>query len=398
MRYCKRCVQPDTRPGVYFNNQGVCGACLYQDRLKNEIDWSGRRRQLQDIADKAKAKAKGNYNCAIGVSGGKDSTFQALYARDELGLRPVLVNSEPEGLTEVGRHNIENLKQLGFDVIAIRPNPKVMHRLIKRDFYSNLNPVKITEYSLWSSTYIIADKFDIPLIIQGENPGLTMGASNTGVGTDDDALKANKLNTLASGIAEYIEDGFDHRDLYLFGYNDNSLRAKGTRGVWLQYYVKEWLYSNNAKFSIARGLKMKPEDLDLHDIGTYVRYAQMDSELVQINQMLKYVKFGFGQCTDHACYDIHAGLITRPEAMALVKEYDGKCADRYIKAFCDYIGISLDEFWKVANSFRGDMWKKDANNQWKLKNPIWEQEKPAGNINLEEVISRTNFQKEQVRV
>ena len=138
------------------------------------------------------------HRVVVSFSGGKDSTTQAVIAREELGLHCLLVNGEPEGLTELGRHNIENLKQLGFDVISMRPNPKLMKKLIKWDFYNHLNPVKATEFSLWASTYIIAEKFRVPLIIQGENPGLTLGARLTGVGTDGNALKAEMLQTLST--------------------------------------------------------------------------------------------------------------------------------------------------------------------------------------------------------
>lgn len=86
--------------------------------------------------------------------------------------------------------------------------------------------------------------------------------------------------------------------------------------------------------------------------------------------MFKHVKLGFGQTTDHACYDIRAGLITREEGIALVKEFDGKCGKQNIKRFCDLIGIVEDEFWRVTNSFRGDMWENDSGGNWKLKNPI----------------------------
>ncbi len=189
MKICKKCIQPDTRPGIYFDNKGICGACLWEEEKKN-IDWKERYRELENIAKDAKNNS-GNYDCVIGVSGGKDSTRQAITARDQLGLRCLLVNSEPSGLTKLGKENIENLKNLGFDVISLRANPKIMKKLIRRDFFKYLNPVKVTEYSLWASTYIIAEKFDIPLIIQGENPGLTLGVRNTGVGTDSNALKAN---------------------------------------------------------------------------------------------------------------------------------------------------------------------------------------------------------------
>lgn len=376
MKYCKKCVQPDTRPGIYFNEEGVCGACLHEEEVHNKIDWKAREKELTGIADWAKETTKAPWDCVVGVSGGKDSTFQALYARDRLGLRTLLVNSEPEGISEIGAKNIENLIQLGFDVIKIRPNPQVIKKLMKRDFYKYLNPVKITEYSLWSSTYIIADKFNIPLIVQGENPGLTLGVRNTGVGTDGDALKANKQNTLSEDWKAYIDDEIDERDMFVYHYDRESMEKKGIKGVWLQYYAKEWSPVHNVNFSKSHGLNIR-ENFNPEDIGTYIGYFQMDSDLVQVNQFLKYVKFGFGQCTDHACYDVRTGQMMRDEAIEMVRKYDGKCADRFIQAFCDAIGIDVEEFWKITDSFRGDMWEKNDSGKWALKDPIWEQEAKA---------------------
>ena len=373
MRYCKRCVQPDTRPGIYFDEHGVCGACLYEEE-KEKIDWDARVQELKDIAEWAKKTTKAAYDCAIGVSGGKDSTFQALYAKEKLGLHSLLVNSEPEGITDIGRKNIANLKNLGFDIISIRPNPVIMKKLIKRSFYEYLNPLKIVEFSLYASTYIVARAFRIPLIIQGENPGLTLGVRNTGVGIDGNAMNANKLQTQSSGWEEYMNEGVTERDLFLYHYDREEMVKQGVKGVWLQYYVKEWSQSGNAEFSIAHGLTIRPEYFDPHEIGTYAAYYQMDTPFIEVQQMMKYIKFGFGQCTDHACYDIRAGRISREEGIELVKRYDGKCGERYIKKFCDYIGISPGEFWQVANSWRGPMWRKTSKGEWVLTNPIWEQE------------------------
>ena len=364
MRICKKCIQPDTRPGIFFDKNGICGACLWY-KEKEKIDWDARKKDLEKIVSWAKNTTTSNYDCAIGVSGGKDSTLQAIIARDELGLRPLLVNSEPAGITDIGKQNIENLKELGFDVISLRPNPKIMQKLIKRDFYKYLNPVKITEYSLWSSTYIMAEKFDIPLIIQGENPGLTLGTSLTGVGTDSNALKANELQTLSSGWEEYLDvDGVDVRDLYFFHYDRKKLEKKETRGIWLQYFLKNWSERNNAEFSKKYGFKSRPKNFDLLSIGTYMPFVQLDTDLTQVNQLLKYIKFGFGMCMDCACDDFREGRITRNEAILLVEKYDGKCSENYIKKFCDYIEISVDEFWRVVELFRGKMWIKNEKNEF----------------------------------
>ena len=41
MKICKKCIQPDTRPGVFFNEDGICGACIWLDEM-SRIDWKQR--------------------------------------------------------------------------------------------------------------------------------------------------------------------------------------------------------------------------------------------------------------------------------------------------------------------------------------------------------------------
>ena len=370
MRICKECIQPDTRPGIFFNEDGVCGACLWEHE-KKELDWDQRESELKQIIEKTKSK-EALYDCAIGVSGGKDSTFQAITARDRFGLRCLLVNYQPENITPIGEKNIENIKNLGFDVVTIRPNPKVMKKLIRYDFFKNLNPVKPTEFALYSSTYIIAEKFNIPLIIQGENPGLILGTSLTGVGTDSNALKANELHTLSSGWEVYSEiEGINKDDLLWFHYDRKKLEDMGVKGIWLNYFIEEYSQRHNAEFSKKYGLVGRGKEIDPNSIGTYAPYVSLDSNLVQVNQMLKFVKFGFGQCMDQACYDIREEVMSRNEAIELVLKYDGKCSNEYVQEFCDYIEITVDEFWSTVEKFRGNMWKKESSGE--LKNCIWEE-------------------------
>jgi len=368
MKYCKKCVQPDTRPGIVFDEEGVCYACRYAQSIEI-IDWGERRKKLKEIAKWAKENNNGGYDCVIGVSGGKDSTFQALYARDNLGLNPLLVNAVPEGITEIGKYNIDNLARLGFDLLMIRPNPNIMLQLIKRSFYKYCNPQKVTEYTLWASAYQVALAYRIPLIIQGENAGLTLGVSE-GLGTDGDAANVFKSNTLSGGdaISEY-GDEVDPKYLLQYQFPKRKLLDQaGIKAIWLQYYIKEWSPRKNAEFSISHGIKIR-DDEDLHELGRYTRYFCLDEDLIICNQMLKYYKFGFGFATDEACYDIREGYISRDEGVNLVKEYDGRCGEKYIKDFCEYIGITMDEFWRVVDKFvNKKLFEKDSKTgKWKPK-------------------------------
>jgi N-acetyl sugar amidotransferase len=348
MKYCKKCLQPDTRPHIAFDENQVCFACRYEE-LKKSIDWGERKDELREIAKTAIEKYA-PYDCVIGISGGKDSTFQALYAKEKLKMRVLLVNGAPDGITEIGRKNLENLVNKGFDMISLRPNPIIAKQLAKRAFIKEGNMVGPSEYALWASAYMVADKFDIPLIIQGENTALTLGTVSK-MKKDGDAFGVVDLNTLkGGGLETLINYDISENDLYMYNLSCvNSCKQKGIKAIWLQYYAKEWSQVNNADFSVARGLTGRTDDLK--NIGRYRRYTALDGDVQIVNQMLKYLKLGFGFATDEACYDIREGRLTREDAIWYVEEYDGKCGDKYVLEFCDYIGMGWSEFWDITDKF-----------------------------------------------
>lgn len=53
MFYCKKCVMPNTRPGITFDENGVCSACLNNER-KKYIDWDKRYAELKTLCNKYK--------------------------------------------------------------------------------------------------------------------------------------------------------------------------------------------------------------------------------------------------------------------------------------------------------------------------------------------------------
>ena len=50
--YCKKCVVSNQRPRVHFNEDGICGQCLYAEFKQTMIDWDKREKELESICDK----------------------------------------------------------------------------------------------------------------------------------------------------------------------------------------------------------------------------------------------------------------------------------------------------------------------------------------------------------
>jgi N-acetyl sugar amidotransferase len=366
MKFCKECIQPNTRPTIRFTDEGVCPACVFHKDY-DAIDWDERRRELCSIIEETKARNKSSYDCIIGVSGGKDSVRQAMFARDELGLRVLLVccSYPPEQLTEVGCENLENLCSLGFDLITVSPAPLTSKKLMVNGFHKFGNYGKAPEMALYASAPKIAIAYQIPLIFLGENPAITVGALCSG-STSGDASKMKNTNTLSGGPESVSDESIVEQDLILYRYSsDEEMHMGQLRVLYLGYYIPNFWKRANAEFSIANGMKIRNDPPE--DIGDITGHEALDDDFVVVNQMFKYLKLGFGKVTDQVCEEIRLGTMTREQAIELARKYDGACAPRYIERFCRYVGISRAEFDSIVESYRNeDIWTRDANGNWRL--------------------------------
>lgn len=370
MKYCKLCVQPDTRPGVQFDAEGVCLACRFAEQ-NDKVDWDARRKELEEIAEYGRKNNLFGYDCVIGVSGGKDSTRQALYVRDELGLNPLLVCNSypPEQLADRGAHNLSNLIEMGFDCIISAPDPKIWKRLQWEGFEKHGNWCRATEMALYASAPKIAIAYHIPLIFLGENPAISLGSVDVG-STTGDANKMKYANTLGGGDPRannlVPKDILDREIIpYVFP-SDQEMEWAKLKLVYLGYYIKDFTRFKNAEFAIERGLQIRTEPSE--ETGNLYNFGALDEDFFVPHQMMKYLKYGFGQVVDEVCEAVRLGMMTREKAIEYVKKYDGKCAPRYIQQLCRYFGITEEKFWEIAESYRNkNIWEKDATGNWKLK-------------------------------
>jgi N-acetyl sugar amidotransferase len=303
---------------------------------------------LHGFANRAKKQAEklDTYDAVLGVSGGKDSLFTALYAKEVLGLNCLLVSAYPDQITEIGEHNFKNLINKGFDCIRIYTDPNLVKALMKRDFFKYCHFRKANEYPLWASTFRVAKEKNIPLVIQGENAALTLGISEN-MNTDWDASTIYKTNTLGGETAYEHFSEIENNKLLTFQFPD--LSNWHGKAIWLNYFVKEYSASHNAKFAIKRGLKVREDPL--RDIGRIYHHTCLDSDFHIVSQYHKYKKLGFGFATDEVCNAIRAGVVNREAGFELIAQYDGKCADKYIQKFCDFIGITREEHDAVVERF-----------------------------------------------
>jgi len=367
--YCKTCLNPSTRPNTFFNGDGICPVCIYEkEKVEQKIDWDTRWEEIQEIKSWGRENTKSTHDCIVTVSGGKDSMRQAFFARDELGMNPLLVSVvyPPEMLHERGAHNISNLIENGFDCISITLDPIKYKSMLKHGFYEFGQHGKAPEMALYAIPVHVAIAYNIPLMFYGENPVLTIGERHGRL--DGNAVEMQEGNTIKGGPKSLNYPDGNSQDFHFYEYPSyDDIHRAGIRIIYLGYYISDWYGKINADFAISKGLKIRSDTPE--NIGDLWGVSCLDDELRIVSQYLKYLKFGFGHVTDQVCELIQNGLIERNEAVELVKEYDGACDNKYIKIFCDYIGIDLDEFWRVVDKFVNKELFQKTKGEWK---PIFE--------------------------
>jgi N-acetyl sugar amidotransferase len=369
MKYCARCLQPDTRPGISFDTDGVCPACNYHATLEF-VDWDERRRELAELVAFGRSNDHSGYDCIIGVSGGKDSLRQALFVKEVLKMNPLLVNLSypPEQVTQRGVDNVSNMISHGFDCISINPAPQIWRKLMYEGFFQYTNWAKSTELALFASVPRLAIAYQIPLIWWGENAALQLGDLNVMGKGGADGNNLRRMNTLQGGdVTWLLGDEVKRQQILQYIYpSEHEMENANLRITFLGYFWRDWSLIDNGNYSALRGLEIRQEKP--WEIGDPVGVTSLDEDWVTLNQMIKYLKFGFGRVADYVNEDIRNGRITREQGITLNEKYDGTCSEKYIESFSQYIGITVREFWEqVDKSVNTDLFIKEGLGKYRPK-------------------------------
>jgi len=359
IRYCKNCLYPDTKPELKFDENGICDACR-SFKLKEKIDWNQRRKELKKILDKYKSKDGKNYDCIIPVSGGKDSHYQTYVIKEEFGLNPLLVNFHPLDFTEVGRKNIENLKNLGVDCIEFTANPTAYRKMAQFGL-KELGDFQWPEHiGIFTVPVQVAVKYKIPLIVWGENPQMEYGGPDEVSST---AYLDREWNEKHGGYfldkvkpQDMTKYGFSLKDLKPYLYpTDDEIKSVGVTGIFLGYYLKWDIFK---QLELVKKLGFS-EDSEIKE-GTYDSWENLDVKFTVFHDYFKFLKYGFGRATDHTSIEIRYGRMTREEGLNLVKRYEGKIPTKYLPEFLESAEITKEEFLKICEKFTDKaLFKKD---------------------------------------
>lgn len=363
--FCNKCVISNQRPRISFDEEGVCSACRYSEKKERSIDWKAREKNLLRTLDRFR-KNNGEFDVVVPCSGGKDSAFVAWELKNTYGMNPLTVTWASHIPTDIGSKNLLRFIDSGFSNIMGSPNGEVHRTLTKHSFIEIGDPFQPFIYGQKAFPMQIATKYNIPLIMYGENGEVEYGGDPKNKEKSFHDLKDDLEKHYFSGVGpmEWLKKGFKQKDLHF--YMPPSIEEMGKIGVECHFfgYYKKWDPRKNAELAKERtGMQFGEERTE----GTYTNFASLDDKIDGMHYYMAFIKFGIGRCTSDASHEIRDGYISREEGMSLVRKYDGEFPYRNYRDFLDYVGLTDDECRGYMDRWRSDHLWKFENGRWKLR-------------------------------
>ncbi len=359
--WCKNCLNMSTRPRITFDIRGWCNACQWMEEKKT-LDWSKREKELEDLLNKHRSK-DGGFDCIVPVSGGKDGSYVAHTLRHKYKMNPLTITSRPPIELELGKKNIANFVDSGFDHMHITANKKAMRSLNKIGFIDMGSPYYGWLISIISAVTNVALKYEIPLIFYGEDGEVEYGGSSENKNRSIFSIEYVVRTYFEGGYDKIIKkSGLDKKELFWFSLPNSSSIDNNKISMTHMGYFEPWdSYKNYLVAKEHCGL----EESNSTNSGTFTNFSQTDQALYSLHTYMMYLKFGFGRATQDAGIEIRRGAMDRDQAVNLVRLYDGLYPDEFIEIYLEYFDMTIDEFDAVLDKWvNKDLFEK-INGRWK---------------------------------
>jgi len=374
MKYCARCLSPtNAKPTIIFDEMGVCSGCRHHE-ARLSIDWAERERWLRDLLAEYRLKSRGSgqsYDCIVPVSGGKDSHYLVHLVKNVYGLNPLCVTFNHVFNTALGIRNLANLvEQFDVDLIRFTASPGAV-RKIARYMVKKVGDITWHYHAgIMTVPFQVAVQRRIPLIVWPEHYG-----ELTGVFTLHDMVEFTKWvrqehdmrGLEPEDIVADPTSGITMADLEPYRFpTDEEIAEVGVRGI----YITNFLYWDEKahgelvidKYGFAP--MAGPRD------RTFKVFAKTDDHANEVHDYMKYLKFGYGRCTDDATTEIRYGRMTREEGIEMVRRYDAT-RPRSLDGYLRFLDMTEAEFEAAIEPMRDPaIWRRGLGAHWEVTDSV----------------------------
>ena len=374
VRWCTKCLYPSVNAApMEFDSEGVCMGCR-MGGAKSEIserEWDRRRDILVDTLERASSKSGSRHDCIIAVSGGKDSHFQTHFIKNVLGFNPLLVTYYGNNFTDAGQRNLLRMKDtFGVDHVIYQPSVDVLRKLNRLGFKIMGDMNYHNHIGICTVPMRVAVQHKIPIVIWGEH-GYADLCGQYSMNDFVEWTYRNRLEHYCRGFEwNYMvgREGLTAQDMIPYQYpSDQEIFDLDLRGIHLSNYVY-WEANEHGKMvQELYDFEVADEPFD----RTYRTMSNLDDMHENgVHDYMKFVKLGYGRCTDHASKDVRANLLSRGQAIDLVRKHD-HVKPRDLARWLEYTGMSEEEFDAIADTFRDPRVWRYEDGDW-VKPNLWD--------------------------
>ena len=364
MKYCSKCLMPDTRPGIKFEN-GVCIGCIHYEKQKT-TDWTMRRNELEKLCQKHRNSNDSNYDCAIAVSGGKDSHFQVYYMKEVMKMNPVLLTVENIDSTETGRKNLHNLEEsFGCDVISHKLDRDILKKLTLHAFEKYGAPTWYIDSLIYAFPIKKTMELGLKLLVYGEDVNYTYGGNYD---QETSSALMQPMNEVVKSIHnEVIKDKIvSEKELQpAIIPSVDQCKDYDLEPIYLSYFTP---WNSHHNYEVAKRWGFHHLGHEYKREGTFEDYNSIDSITYLLSEFLKYTKYGHSSTTQMASRWIRYGMATREEMVSTVKKYDKILDQGIVDGFCSFTNISTRKFYEILDKwYNTELFEQDTDKIWHEK-------------------------------
>lgn len=160
-------------PNLILDEYGVCNYCHEYDKQyeENRHFKENGEKKLSDLIAKIKEECKNDeYDCALGISGGVDSSY-LLYLCHKFGLRVLAIHVDAGWNSEIAVQNIEKMcTKLGYDLQTVVIDWPTMKELQRAYMFSGLGNQDVPQdHCFIAAVHQYCKKYRIKYLMNGWN-------------------------------------------------------------------------------------------------------------------------------------------------------------------------------------------------------------------------------------
>ncbi len=284
-------------------------------------------------------------------------------------MRPLLVTYNKHYNTRMGIRNLAYLRTLfGCDLMTMTVSPERVKRITRESLRRRGS---IYWHCLAGQTVFpvqVAVRFRIPLVVWGAHQGCDQVGMFSHLDEVEMSRKYRKEHDLMGLEAEGLAQDSPHLTLtdmepYLYPH-DREIEAVGVRGIYLNNYLRWDSKAQHEQMIRDYGYETMPQQ------RTFDTYNDVDCfHYSGLHDYLKFLKWGYGKATDHACREIRLKRLSREQGIGLVRRYE-ETRPHDLPLFLNWLGMREEEFWPQIDPYRDPAIWQRTEHGWRPRDAI----------------------------